>query len=436
MKSLHLMAWLVIAWLVSAASCGQTKDSSSENTAATNTNTTNNDPAVYPASIENYKDQTGTEVNLPEPFATKSTRNSPKVLGWSEGQTPTAPSGFKVTAYQKAMNYPRWLYILPNGDVTVAESKKDRIVLLKDTDKDGYPDIQQVLLEDLNRPFGMLYLNGKFYVANTDGVVTYDYTLGEDRITSQGQQIVDLPAGGYNRHWTRNIIANEAGTKIYVSVGSATNRDKENIDRQDARRCAIIEANPDGTGQKIFASGMRNPVGMAWNPITKELWTAVNERDEIGDNLPPDYLASLSEGDFYGYPWLYWGKRVDPHYKEQVPAELSARYVNPDYALGTHTASLGLAFCSNKKFPSKYQNGAFVGQHGSWNRAQISGYQVLFVPFDGEGKPLEEPEAFLSGFIDNNKQVFGRPVCVRFHPDGYLLVTDDAADVIWKVEVS
>ncbi len=392
--------------------------------------------ADYPASIKNYQAQTGTEVDLPEPFATKSVSNSPQVVGWSEGQTPRAPEGFKVQAYQTGLDYPRWIRVLPNGDITVTESKKNRVILLRDTDNDGLADERHTLIDGLNRPLGMLYLDGLFYIANTDGVVRYAYKLGSNKITSKGEKIMDLPAGGYNRHWTRNIETNADGSKIYVSVGSATNRDKENIDRQDARRCAIIEANPDGSEMKIFASGMRNPVGMAWNPITKELWTAVNERDEIGDNLPPDYLASLSEGDFYGYPWLYWGKRTDPYYKEQVPQELSDRYVNPDYALGSHTASLGLAFCSSKTFPKKYQNGAFVGQHGSWNRSEISGYQVLFVPFDAAGKPMEEPEAFLTGFIDDNKRVFGRPACVRFHPDGYLLVTDDASNVIWKVTPS
>lgn len=434
MRSLYSWSGLLLAVVLTATSCGPTKDSSDKDTAGTVSATSA--PADYPASIANYQAQTGTDVDLPEPFATKSARNSPNVVGWSAGQTPTAPKGFTVTAYKTGLNYPRWIHVLPNGDITVAESKKDQIVLLRDTDKDGLPDERHVLLDGLNRPLGMLFLEGKFYVANTDGVVRYAYVPGTNKITSEGEKIMDLPAGGYNRHWTRNIVANADGSKIYVSVGSATNRDKENIDRQDARRCAVLEANPDGTERRIFASGMRNPVGMAWNPITKELWAAVNERDEIGDNLPPDYLASLSAGDFYGYPWLYWGKRVDPHYTEQVPQELSDRYVNPDYALGSHTASLGLAFCSNKNFPKKYQNGAFVGQHGSWNRSKISGYQVLFVPFDATGKPLEEPEAFLTGFIDTDKRVFGRPVYVGFHPDGYLLVTDDASNTIWKVEPS
>lgn len=397
---------------------------------------------------------------LPAPFATASARNFSKVIGWPAGKTPVAPAGFVVSMFADSLDNPRWIYVGSNGDIFVAESntilkgiKKlgakisrkiktqhmgesaGRITMFRDANKDGVFESRYIFAEGLNQPLGMLILDGHFYIANTDEVLQFDYKTGDTRLAETGKQIVSLPAGGYNNHWTRNIIANKAGNKIYVTVGSGSNVAEHGIDNE-IRRANILELNPDGTGEKVYASGLRNPVGMDWAPGTNTLWTAVNERDGLGDDLVPDYMTGVREGGFYGWPYAYFGKNEDPRMKDEQKPGLVAKTIVPDVPLGSHTASLGLAFYDKQAFPVKYHNGAFVGQHGSWNRAVLSGYKVVFVPF-ANGKPSGKPEDFLTGFIANadKSEVYGRPVCVAVLADGSMLVTDDASNLIWRVSV-
>lgn len=397
---------------------------------------------------------------LPLPFATKSSRNFSKVIGWSGGQKPIAPEGFSVTQFADSLDNPRWVYVGSNGDIFVAESstvlkgiKKlgakiipkiktqnlgssaNRITLFKDRNKDGIFETRYVFAQNLNQPLGMLVLGTHFYVANTDGLLQFDYKMGDTALNGVGKKIVSLPAGGYNNHWTRNIVANKKGDKIYISVGSGSNVGENGLDKE-VRRANILEINPDGSGEKIYASGLRNPVGIDFEPNSQTLWTAVNERDGLGDDLVPDYMTSVKEGGFYGWPYAYFGKNEEPRMKEARRPDLVNKTLVPDVALGAHTASLGLAFYDKKSFPSKYHNGAFVGQHGSWNRSNLTGYKVVFVPFQN-GKPSGKPEDFLTGFIANasKSEVYGRPVCVAILPDGSMLVTDDASNKIWRVAV-
>ncbi|WP_264535130.1 PQQ-dependent sugar dehydrogenase [Flavobacterium sp. N1736] len=376
------------------------------------------------------------DITLPPPFATESKTNNSKVIGWPEGKTPVAPQGFTVTKFADGFENPRWTYIAPNNDIFVVESgtrtSKNQITVLRDKDKDGKFETREVFISDLNKPFGMLVLKDFFYIANTDGLYKYPYKNNPLKLETKGVKILELPAGGYNNHWTRNLLANTDGTKIYVSVGSGSNVGENGMDKE-VRRADILEINPDGTGEKIYASGLRNPVGMDWNPVNKELWTAVNERDELGDDLVPDYITSVKKDGFYGWPYSYYGNILDPRMKGQRK-DLAAKAIVPDVPVGAHTASLGLAFYSKDAFPAKYKNGAFVGQHGSWNRAKISGYKVIFVPFEN-GKPSGKPEDFLTGFISDEAkaEVYGRPVAVTLMNDGSLLVNDDSGNTIWKV---
>jgi glucose/arabinose dehydrogenase len=395
---------------------------------------------------------------LPAPHETKSTTRFSKVLGWPKDKTPIAPAGFIVTRFADGLDNPRWIYQASNGDVFVAESntvlsgiKKlgasihpriktqhygtsaNCITMFSDSNKDGIYETRSVLLEGLNQPFGMLILNNYFYLANTDGLIQYPYKVGDQKVLGPGKKIVELPAGGYNNHWTRNIISNPQGTKIYISVGSGSNVGENGMENE-VRRANILEVNPDGTGEQIYASGLRNPVGMSWAPGTETLWTAVNERDKLGDELVPDYFTSVQPNGFYGWPYSYYGKHEDPRMKENPRPDLVAKAIEPDVSLGSHTASLGLAFYNNAAFPSRYHNGAFIGQHGSWNRSTISGYKVVFVPFEN-GNPSGGPEDFLTGFIKdiNNAEVYGRPVGITVLADGSMLVADDASNVIWRV---
>ena len=391
-----------------------------------------------------------TAENLPEPFATKSVSNGPRTTGWPEGMTPTAPAGFKVAAFADSLDNPRWMYVGPNGDVFVSmanttsdgfqktkgmnsgNQSSNTILLLRDANKDGVPETKTVFLSGLNRPLGMLILNGNFYVGNTDGLYIYPYQVGQTAITGAGKKILDLPAGGYNNHWTRNLIANADGSKIYVSVGSGSNVAEHGMDNE-IRRANILEINPDGTGEKIYASGLRNPVGMDWAPGTSTLWTAVNERDGLGDDLVPDYATSVQPDGFYGWPFAYYGANEDPRRKGERP-DLVAKTLVPDQPLGAHTASLGLTFNKNNYLSSAYAGGMFIGQHGSWNRSVPSGYKVVYVPFKN-GKPSGKPQDFLTGFMKDttSNTVYGRPVGVTFAADGSLLVTDDSGKKIWRI---
>jgi glucose/arabinose dehydrogenase len=395
---------------------------------------------------------------LPEPYATPSVVNFPIVVGWPEGRTPKAPDGFEVTLWADGLDYPRWFHVLPNGDVLVAEARTvprpgedenapeaegmrrsralgrsaNRITLFRDADGDGRPEIRETFLSGLSQPFGMALLGDRRYVANTDGVLVFPYEAGQTRIAAQGRKILDLPAGGYNNHWTRNIVAGRDGRKLYVTVGSASNIGEYGMDEEHHRAC-ILEIDPDGGNERLYASGLRNPVGLDFEPATGTMWTAVNERDELGDELVPDYVTSVQEGGFYGWPWAYFGRIEDPRLKGRRP-DLVARSLAPDLAVGSHTASLGLVFYTGTAFPERYRGGAFIGQHGSWNRTQLSGYKVAFVPF-AHGRPSGPMEDFLTGFVadDDRSLVYGRPCGVTMLPDGSLLVADDAGDRIWRV---
>lgn len=400
--------------------------------------------------------------SLPEPLATASAKNFSEVVGWKEGEMPTPPAGFTVNKFADGLQHPRWIYAADNGDIFVAESNTilkgllkigakisrkiktqhigesiNRITMFRYGSKNGMPEKRFIFAENLNQPFGMLIIDNHFYVGNTDGLMQYDYKLGDTVLKKTSEKkILDLPAGQYNRHWTRNIITNAAKDKIYIGVGSGTNVAEKGPDNE-IRRANILEVNLDGSAEKIYAYGLRNPVGMDWAPGTKTLWTAVNERDELGDELVPDYFTSVKPGGFYGWPFYYYGQHVEPRLADKKSPDSISKVIVPDVALGSHTASLGLAFYRKNLFPSRYQNGAFITQHGSWNRSIISGYKVIFIPFK-DGQPSGKPEDFLTGFVSNlqKSKVHGRPVGIAVLKDGSLLVSDDTSNTIWRVSVA
>jgi len=385
------------------------------------------------------------------------TANFSTAIPWPAGAKPVAPQGFEVARYAAGLDHPRWIYTLPNGDVLVAESatppkapksimdrlqawlernngsvmpSANRITLLRDSKGTGTVELRTTFLSGLKQPFGMALIGNTFYVANTDGVWRYPYRTGDTQIADAGQKILDLPEGGYNNHWTRNLLVSADGSKIFVTVGSGSNVG-ENGAANEFHRANVLEINPDGSGLRIFASGTRN--GLAYEPQSHVLWTVVNERDMLGDDLVPDYLTRVRDGDFYGWPYSYWGKHVDARVTPQRP-DLVVKAITPDYALGAHTAPLGLAFYTANAFPAHYRGGAFIGQHGSWNRRQYSGYKVIFVPFV-DGMPSGLPEDFLTGFMADkvNGIAYGRPVGVAVDRTGALLVADDTGNIVWRV---
>jgi glucose/arabinose dehydrogenase len=388
------------------------------------------------------------------------TVNIAPAIGWPPGTSPLSATGTRVSAFASGLDHPRWLYVLPNGDVLVAETnappkpedgkgikgwvmglvmKKagahvpsaNRITLLRDTDGDGVADLRTVLLEGLNSPFGMVLAGNELYVADSDAVLRFPYAAGDLRITSPGIKLLDLPAGPINHHWTKNLIANAGGTKLYVTVGSNSNVGERGMEAE-TERAAIWEVDTTNGAHRVFASGLRNPNGLAWEPFSTALWTVVNERDELGSDLVPDYMTSVRDGAFYGWPYSYYGQHIDERVKPQRP-EMVARAIAPDYALGPHTASLGLAFSAGTTLPAVFANGMFIGQHGSWNRRPHSGYKVIFVPFVN-GKPSNEaPIDVLTGFLSKDGSAFGRPVGVALDKRGALLVADDVGNVIWRV---
>lgn len=382
-----------------------------------------------------------------------------KAVGWVEGQTPLAAKGLKVSALAKDLDHPRWIYVLPNGDILVAETAQppksedskgfkgwmanllmtkagavvksaNQITLLRDANGDGVPELRKLFLSGLNSPFGMALVGQTLYVANTDAVVAFDYQPGATEITSKGRKVTDLPGGPRNHHWTKNILASPDGTKLYATVGSNSNVGENGMAAEEGR-AAIWEIDLATGKHRIFASGLRNPNGLAWQPQSGALWTTVNERDEIGNDLVPDYMTSVQDGGFYGWPYSYYGQIVDSRVSPQRP-DLVAKAIKPDYALGSHTASLGLAFYTANALPQAYQGGAFIGQHGSWNRNPVNGYQVLFVPF-ANGKPSGKPQTVLSGFLDAKGQAMGRPAGVAVDKAGAVLVADDVGNIVWRI---
>lgn len=405
----------------------------------------------------------GPKPTLPKPQPTLiPTVNIAPAKGWPEGGKPEAAQGLAVGAFAAGLDHPRWLYVLPNGDVLVAETNKpegsggksglvgwvmgqvmkragagtasaDRITLLRDENGDGVAETRSVFLSDLHSPFGMALIGSDFYVANADAIMRFPYTEGATEIRDAGVKVADLPGLPFNHHWTKNILASEDGSKLYATVGSNSNVAENGMEAEESR-AAILEVDVASGKMRLFASGLRNPNGLGWEPTTRTLWTVVNERDEIGHDLVPDYLTSVRDGGFYGWPYSYFGQHVDERVAPQKP-DLVAKAIVPDYALGAHTASLGLVFSGGTLLPERLRNGVFVGQHGSWNRDPPSGYKVIFVPFEG-GKPAGEPEPILSGFLNAKGEAQGRPVGVALDKAGALLVADDVGNIVWRVTPS
>ena len=388
---------------------------------------------------------------LPPPFATPWFRKPTRVVAMPDGHTLTVPDGFTVNVFARDLQLPRFMALAPNGDVLLSEPFRGagRITVLRDADRDGVAEIRETFATGLNRPFGLALWKSYLYVGNNDSVVRFAYAPGQVTASAPPEKVIDLPPSdaaldrdtaerlhidlgqtrGYN-HWTRNVVFNPAGTKMYVTVGSSTNATPE----EDPRRAAIGEYNPEGSGHRIFASGLRNPVGLAWFPGTSTLWTAVNERDHLGDDLVPDFITSVRDGAFYGWPYSYIGRHVDPTVKTPRP-DLVATAIAPDVLLPSHAAALGLLFYTGSQFPAAYRTSAFVALHGSINRSKLSGYSVVRVPFRN-GKASGPPEDVLTGFVardDEEKQAWGRPVGLLQLPDGSLLVSDDGGNRIWRV---
>jgi glucose/arabinose dehydrogenase len=402
----------------------------------------------------------GTNPDLPAPHKSLiPTVNIATAVGWKDGASPITPIDLAVRSFARELKHPRWLYVLPNGDVLVAESNApakpednegikakiknivmkragarvpsaNQITLLRDTNGDGVADVRSILLEDLNAPFGMALIGETLYVANSDAIIKFPYIKGDLKISDSGHKLVDLPAGLLNHHWTKNIIVNADGTKLYVTIGSNSNV-AENGMEVEKDRAAIWEVDIKTGSHRTFASGLRNPNGLAWEPKKNKLWTVVNERDELGNDLVPDYLTSVQEGGFYGWPYSYFGKHVDDRVQPQQPT-LVEKAIVPDYALGAHTASLGLTSSFGSRLPERFANGMFIGQHGSWNRKPYSGYKVIFVPFNN-GKPTGMPIDVLTGFLSDKGEAFGRPVGVALDKRGALLVADDVGNTVWRV---
>jgi glucose/arabinose dehydrogenase len=381
-----------------------------------------------------------------------------KAVGWPQGVRPTAAPGFEVKAFATGLDHPRWIHVLPNGDVLVAESNAppkpedgkgikgkvmklvmkragagvpsaNRITLLRDADGDGVAEVRRVYISGLNSPFGMALVGNELFIANTDAILKLPYATGQVQANAMPVKVTDLPGGPLNHHWTKNIIASPDGSKLYATVGSNSNVGENGLAAEEGR-AAIWEVDRATGNKRLFATGLRNPNGMAWEPESKALWTVVNERDELGNDLVPDYLSSVKDGAHYGWPWSYFGKNVDVRVTP-VNVDMVNKAIAPDYGLGAHVAALGLAF-SDSRMPANYASGAFIGEHGSWNRRPRSGYKVVFVPFAG-GKPSSEPVDFLTGFLSDKGEAYGRPVGVALDTKGGLLVADDVGNVIWRV---
>jgi glucose/arabinose dehydrogenase len=385
----------------------------------------------------------------------------PDVVGWPAGAAPKAPAGFTVSRFAEGLDHPRWLLALPNGDVLVAEAaappsqgdatnpgirgwiqkmlmervksavpSPDRIILLRDADGDGVAETRTVFAQGLKSPFGMTLVGDTLYVANTDGVVSFPYRSGQTAVEGTGTKVFDLPGPPINHHWTKNVVASPDGRRLYATVGSNSNAGDNGMAAEQGR-ASVWVYDIASRQARIYASGLRNPNGLDFEPTTGAMWTAVNERDEIGPDVPPDYLTSLTDGGFYGWPYSYWGQHVDTRVSPPRP-DLVSQAITPDYGLGPHTASLGLTFYRADAFPAPYRGGAFVGQHGSWNRQPLNGYRVVFIPF-ANGRPQMPAQEFLTGFLNAKNEIQGRPVGVAVDSRGALLVADDVGGVVWRV---
>jgi glucose/arabinose dehydrogenase len=380
-----------------------------------------------------------TVADLPPPNATRSVDNGPNLVKRPEGAWPKAPTGFKVEAFASGLNNPRVIVTAPNGDVFVAESMANRVRLLRDADGDGKPELSTVFAEGLNQPFGIgFHPPGpdpeSVYVANTDSVVRWTYRNGQTKAEGDPEKLLDLSGGGQLRgggHWTRDLVFSEDGKKLFVSIGSKSNNSD---DEEEKNRARILECDPDGGNVRVFASGIRNPVGLAVHPATGELWASVNERDGLGDDLVPDYVTRVKEGGFYGWPWFYMGGHEDPKHHGKHP-ELRDKVITPDVLIQSHSASLDMVFYDGKQFPAECREHAFAAQHGSWNRSRRTGYKVIRVP-TSNGKATGEYIDFLTGFVTPDGDVWGRPVGVAVGKDGALLVTDDGGNCVWRVSYS
>lgn len=418
-------------------------------------------PGLHAQQAPTDDPQVGPNPPLPEPRQSLfPTMHLADVIGWKEGETPKVPQGLKVAALATGLQHPRSLYVLPNGDVLVVESKapggepvkrpkdivmgwieswvtsggdsgpSNRITLLRDADGDGVPETRSVFLDHLNSPFGVALVGSDLYVANTDAIVRYPYTDGETSITAAGTVLTPLPGGPIDHHWTKSLVATPDGSKLYVGVGSNSNITENGL-QAEKNRAAILEVDRASGRWRIFASGLRNPNGLSWEPVTGALWAVVNERDELGPDLVPDYLTSVRDGAFYGWPYSYWGQHVDPRVKPQRP-DLVKSAILPDYSLGSHVAPLGLAFYTADALPAHYRGGAFVGEHGSWNRDHFNGYKVVFVPF-ANGMPSGKAEDVVTGFLTGQGEAHGRPVGLAVDRTGALLVADDVGNTVWRV---
>jgi glucose/arabinose dehydrogenase len=376
--------------------------------------------------------------DLPLPFASESASKSPNVIPIPQNPTLRVPKGFTVNVYAENLDAPRWLALTPSGDVLVTETRQNRIRLLRDTNGDGVADIRSSFASaenGLNIPFGMAFGGDSFFLGNTDAVLRFPYTKGQQQLNDKGQKIAALPGGGYNQHWTRNVVASPDGQKLYVSVGS-----ESNVDSEPLPRASVQVMNLDGSNQQTFAFGLRNPIGLDFHPTTKQLYATVNERDQIGDDLVPDYLTRLQQGEFYGWPYAYLTpNKIDPRQTENGKSkrpDLVAKTKTPDVLFQAHSAALGLQFYDGKTFPEKYRNGAFVAFRGSWNRDRGTGYKIVFVPFNSNGRPQGYYEDFLTGFLldPSVPTTWGRPVGLLVLPDGSLLLTEEANNKIYRIQ--
>lgn len=440
----HLRCLLLFLLLSTAAACDQTRASLEEATPqsspasgqiAQNSTQPKNLVPTEPLLPTPIRINVG---DLPKPFATESASKSPDVVPIPANPTLRVPPGFVVNVFADGLDAPRWLALTPNGDVLVTETKQNRIRLLRDTNGDGVADAKNTFASaanGLNRPLGMAFADNSFFLGNTDAVLRFAYAKNQQEITGTGRKIADLPASGYNNHWTRNVVVSPDGNKLYVSIGSGTN-----VDEEPLPRASVQVMNLDGSQKQTFASGLRNPVGLDFHPVTKELYTSVNERDGIGDDLVPDYLTRIRQGEFYGWPYAYLTpNNLDPRQKTSDKSkrpDLAARTRTPDVLFQAHSAALGLQFYDGQTFPQKYRNGAFVTFRGSWNRDRGTGYKIVFVPFDTNGQPQGYYEDFLTGFLLDPAvpTTWGRPVGLLVLPDGSLLVTEEANNRIYRIQ--